>query len=196
MRPANKAAAATLGGAGLGGLSWAMDYFNWPIPPAIGWLVFVASIGLIIFSLYEWVRVFVGWRRGNKLAAASAPNEQTILVADWPMSAACRYVRKNLSDQDELVREIEEKARSGLLRVWGRKYSTASASQNPNPPREIPMDHWDDYSLDELRCLQSDDDAECCTEPRNNWRGDYSESFQDLEVNKAQVLSIWPKREN
>lgn len=68
MRPASKATAGGLGGAGLGGLSWAMSYFNWPIPPIVGWLVLLASVGLIVFSVYEWLRIFAGWWRGKRHA--------------------------------------------------------------------------------------------------------------------------------
>ena len=120
----------------------------------------------------------------------SLPNSR---VPDWPMKELCQHVLDNISDSEEVIREIETKARLGVLACWGRRYSALKVDDNPNPLRPILPEHWDDFSLDYLRCVMHEDPAECCTEPRS-LRGDHTESYQDLQVNRHQSMSIWPSK--
>lgn len=115
------------------------------------------------------------------------------LLPDWPMKELCQHVLDNIDDSEEVIREIEAKARLGELACWGRRYSALRAFDNPNPPRPVPQDHWDGYCLDYLRCVFHEDPTECRTEPRDV-RGDHTESYQDLQVNRRQSMSIWPVR--
>lgn len=123
----------------------------------------------------------------------SGAREPGLLFPDWSMKEMCLYVFENLEDSDEIIREIQDKARLGTLTVWGRLYAPFVVSQNHNPMKEIPKDHWDKYTLDYLTCMRHEDPSECCTEPRGT-RGDIHGSYQDLKVNQRQAKTIWPPK--
>ena len=108
------------------------------------------------------------------------------------MPELVRHVRS--TGIDEYMREIEDKARLGQLAFWGRKYSAASPHENPNPLKPIATDHWDHYCLDALRCAYAEDVSTCCTEPRspNDLEHNWTDSFQELRVNRAQATAVWP----
>ncbi len=155
------------------------------------------AIGLALFGIESWrhpVQRLWGALIGTVRSEAHKEDSPTVpLTPDWPMKELCQHVLNNIDDSEQVIREIETKARLGDLACWGRRHSALSASDNPNPLRPIQQEHWDEYSLDYLRCVMHEDLAECCTEPRDN-RGDHAQSFQDLQVNRQQSLSIWPER--
>jgi len=142
-------------------------------------------------------------KSGLVIHSAASPNKSgglppmplpAVLLPNWSMKDLLHHVLENIEESDEVIREVEAKARLDVLKIWGRLYSPFAVDQNDNPPRKIPPDHWDDFTLDYLTCAQHPDPAECCTEPRGGTRGSIHESYQDLKVNRQQVLGIWPER--
>ena len=159
---------------------------TWPNVPAITWWSVAAALfvlGLLAIYFPIW------WSKIRR----TRPDPQTEDIGpNWTMPELVRHVRS--TGIDVCMGEIEDKARLGQLGFWGRKYSAASPHENPNPLKPIATDHWDHYCLDAMRCAYAEDTSTCCTEPRssNLWEHDYTDSFQDLRVNKAQATALWP----
>ena len=112
---------------------------------------------------------------------------------DWTIFRHYSFLLDESVDVSDFIREFEGYARRGKLRVWGRQYSSASPHQIPYPLREIPKEHWDNFTLGVLRCIGIDGVGEGRTEPRALQLGvhDYSHAFQDLQINEAQAKLLW-----
>ena len=164
------------------------------------WGIFIFLIGLIGLALTFAIPMWQ--RRCQNAAETDSPKCSSGLIPpavegsgpNWTVLSLVQHMREAGIDVVLCMREIEDKARLGQLAVWGRKYSAANPHENPNPLRPIETDHWDHYCLDVTRCAYAEDASTCCTEPRssNLWEHDYTESFQDLRVNKAQATALWP----
>ena len=176
------------------------DWFDSAAVNQAVFLFLVAVSGLFFLSLIipllaeNYRQTVTGIAQFTLPKKPSAPQNETHdfalankpLSPDWSMKELYRYVLDNNSDSEEVFREIEAKARLGELACWGRKYSTIKADDNPNPLRPIVREHWDDFSLDYLRCVMHEDPTECRTEPRDS-RGDHTGSYQDLHVGDNSV---------
>ena len=163
-----------------------------------------ADWGLLIFllGLIGLALTFFGslWRRQPQEAEELAHSATTAIKESGPNWAILELVQRLLDDGYDVIpcmREIEDRARLGQLAVWGRKYSTVEAGENPNPLKPVSENHWDHYSLDATRCALAEDASTCCTEPRSlhsvkhNWTG----TFQDLRVNRSQAMALWSLNE-
>ena len=164
------------------------------------WVTAVLSIGLAVSVLAigvlsEWPKAFWFHAKGYGLASFARrsgsfarPSTTTEFQPNYTMHELYRAHWKDRSDAVGLTRTIEDYARLGKLTVWGRKYS--AGSPDPNPLRPIPVEHWDLFTIDVLRCLGSENVAECSTQPRSvdlSTEATYGNSFQDLQVNLQQA---------
>jgi|HubBroStandDraft_6_1064221.scaffolds.fasta_scaffold40733_3 hypothetical protein len=91
---------------------------------------------------------------------------------------------------DEVWTELREAARQGRITVWGRPES-AHLERPYKPMEEIPPDHWRHYAFDFLRCMHSEDEARCRSEPDDPKRYPLNKGYADLRVNTTQVQTSW-----
>ena len=161
--------------------------------PYLDTVLTLAFVALIVVT-------FTPWKWPVFRAAPKTPRQWSVGPAvegsgpDWTMPELVQHVRNRCIDVAPGISQIEDKARLEQLKFWGRKYSAASPHENPNPQRPIPADHWDHYCLNATRCAYAEDPSTCCTEPRSNndLEHNWTDSFQDLRVNKAQAMALWP----
>ena len=161
---------------------------------AYGWFA-IAFLALAVIPVLYWPEIKGWWTRRRDGKPAEQPANPQIEESgpNWTMPELVELLLSMSIDVVPAISAIEDKARLGQLAFWGRKYSAASPHENPNPLRPIATDHWDRYCLNAMRCAYADDATTCCTEPRNphNLEHSYTESFQDLQVNKAQAMALW-----
>ena len=167
-------------------------YLDWGLL-IIGFFCFAYAV-----QLNTWPRRLLDfWMRRHPQTEeqpSTVPQPQP-LNPNWTMHELFSHLWGDMyaDRNDKLAEEIEDPARLGNLACWGRKYS--SAGENPNPLRPIPKDHWDEFTLDFLRCRWSEDPSNCRTQPRSDHFNDkYADSFQDLRVNKSEAMALWPDR--
>ena len=154
----------------------------WPYTPPWPWWSPAAAI-LFLFLVCHYV---YGWN-------PKAVPQPLTSKPDWSMHALFGHLGDVCADRNGLPEKIESQARLGNLACWGRKYSSASAKENTNPLRPIPMGHWDDFTLDFLQCRWSEDPGDCRTQPRSDrFKNKHADSFQDLRVNKSEAMALWP----
>jgi hypothetical protein len=91
---------------------------------------------------------------------------------------------------DEVWAELRQAARDGRITVWGRPES-AHLEQPYKPMEEIPSDHWRHYAFDFLRCMHSEDEVRCRSEPDDPKRYPLNKGYADLRVNTTQVQTSW-----
>jgi hypothetical protein len=92
-----------------------------------------------------------------------------------------------LNGTHQAFKRLQERARLGLIAVWGRKNCLFGDTV---PLSAIPPDFWDRNTLDYLHLLSGADDSRGRTESLFS-RGDDSNS--DIHLNLAEVESAWPK---
>jgi hypothetical protein len=90
---------------------------------------------------------------------------------------------------DEVWAALRQVARDGKITVWGRPDS-AHLQQPYKPNEQIPPEHWRDYGFDFLRCMHSEDEARCRSEPDDERRHPLNKGYADLRLNRAQVVSL------
>jgi hypothetical protein len=91
---------------------------------------------------------------------------------------------------DEVWAKLRQAARDGRITVWGRPES-AHLERPYKPMEEIPSDHWRHYAFDFLRCMHSEDEARCRSEPDDPKRYPLNKGYADLRVNTTQVRTSW-----
>jgi hypothetical protein len=94
---------------------------------------------------------------------------------------------------DEVWAKLRQAAREGRITVWGRPES-AHLERPYKPMEEIPSDHWRHYDFGFLRCMHSEDEARCRSEPDDPKRYPLNKGYADLRVNRTQVQTSWPAK--
>jgi hypothetical protein len=94
---------------------------------------------------------------------------------------------------NEVWAELRQAARDGRITVWGRPES-AHLERPHKPMEEIPPDHWRHYAFDFLRCMHSEDEVRCRSEPDDPKRRPLNKGYADLRLNATQVRTSWPAK--
>jgi hypothetical protein len=143
----------------------------WGIPAAFAAL----CIGLLL------------WRRAPREAV---PPRSTQDVPDWPvrdlfshLSSGLQYGRTDNARQ-AIAQKILEQLSAGRLKVWGRMIG------NPNLVA-IDPEYWRRVDFTYLFLGEEDASQVWSTKPREGHRG--LPQYRDLQINKAQALSVWPR---
>jgi hypothetical protein len=115
-------------------------------------------------------------------------------IPDMLVSEAAEYLAATKANWDatsnEVWAELRQAARDGRITVWGRPES-AHLERPYKPMEEIPPDHWRHYAFDFLRCMHSEDEARCRSEPDDLKRYPFNKGYADLRLNKMQVKTSW-----
>jgi hypothetical protein len=91
---------------------------------------------------------------------------------------------------DEVWTELRQAARDGRITVWGRPES-AHLERPYKPMEEIRPGHWRHYAFDFLRCMHSEDEVRCRSEPDDPKRYPLNKGYADLRVNRTQIQTSW-----
>jgi hypothetical protein len=151
------------------------NWIAWGIPAAFGAL----CIALLL------------WRRPSTQAQAVAPRSAEDLP-DWTvrdlfshLASGLQYGRSDNARQ-AIGQKILEQLSGGRLKAWGRMIG------NPNLVA-IDAEYW--RHVDFTYLFMGDEDASqvWSRKPREGHRHKGLPQYRDLQINKAQALSIWPR---
>lgn len=121
-------------------------------------------------------------RGGQAGAGENGPN--------WTVHAALNYLKSLGRDESALLRDFEDAASLGGVKVWGRIFSVGTVNSHPLQP--VPREHWQKFTIDLPRALYLNEPNACRTQPRAVQSIDHDKIFQDLRVNEQEVRGQWP----
>jgi hypothetical protein len=131
------------------------------------------------------------WRRPSAQAQA-IPSRSTQDLPDWTMrdlfshlASGLQYGRSDNARQ-AIGQKILEHLSSGRLKVWGRMIGN---------PSLVPIDpeYWRHVDFTYLFLGEEDASQVWSRKPREGHRHKGLPQYRDLQINKAQALSIWPR---
>jgi hypothetical protein len=148
-------------------------WIAWGIPAAFAAL----CIGMLL------------WRRPP---AQEVPSRALQDVPDWSvrelfshLAAGLQYGRSDNARQ-AIGQKILEQLSSGRLKVWGRMIGNPSLVA-------IDADYWRHVDSSYLFLGEEDASQVWSRKPREGHRHKGLPQYRDLQINKAQALSIWPR---
>lgn len=152
-----------------------IHWIAWGIPAAFA----AACIGLLL------------WRKAPRQAVPRRPI-QDVPVPDWPvrdlfshLSSGLQYGRTDNARQ-AIAQKILEQLSAGRLKVWGRMIGNPSLVA-------IDPDYWRHVDFTYLFLGEEDASQVWSRKPREGHRHKGLPQYRDLQINKAQALSIWPR---
>ncbi len=145
---------------------------------------FYALIGLLLCAAvltFHEQRNATGNLALNPDASAREAFRRLILHARWGLG-------RDPADKDfykDISKELRDKARLGLFKVWAREDGGAFAP--PNAIREITPDEWDHLNFCRLSCMGAGKLARLL-----DYSGEKLGLLIDASINQAQLRSVWP----
>jgi hypothetical protein len=157
---------------------WRIDI---PFPSGIA---FYALIGLLLWAAvltFHEKRKALGNLALDPDASAREAYRRLILHARWGLG-------RDPADKgfyEDISKELRDKARLGLFRVWAREDGGAFAP--PNAIREIIPDEWDHLNFCLASCMGAGPWARLL-----DYSGERLNVLIDASINQAQLRSVWP----
>lgn len=185
-------------GAGLGGLSWAADHFDWKIPDWFAYGVLAISVALILYAVIVGLISFARWLRtqGTKNADKTENRDTSLLKVLYRLHLGCWSDEKPDSlwndsstgpfEYIHWLNEIKQAALDEDIRIWGRP-------GHGNPLIQIEKGYWSgaDFSIQRL-----DDEYDIyCDYPSisdNSKLTNHHHIYYDLMLSKQEVDKKWP----
>jgi hypothetical protein len=151
--------------------------------------------GICLFFIWKNLRTYHVPSHSVRPAAVVTTTTSLEPQPDMTVKEAAEHVAQSSSDvggaaSHEVWRELRQAARYGRMAVWGRPES-AHLERPFKPMERIDPDHWRHYDFAFLRCMHSEDEARCRSEPDDPKRYPLNKGYADLRVNATQVRTSW-----
>lgn len=172
-------------------------------PPPWVYSIWV-RVGAVVFGgLLGWwtYKLFQTWKLNRSEVDESLAYEEELKpVPDMSIRDAFKHIllysklaigqdTDNEHYYDYPHREIIDKARIGRLNVWARKKQRYSGGF-PEVLEPVSEEKWSNMAID-LPSMVYDEYETGIIRDETNWRDPIE--FYDVQLNKAQVLELWPK---
>ncbi len=160
----------------------------WPTQQALGWgLIALAGIVFVLGIRIDGWHLRARWlpfRPRTKIA----DEDKGYLAPDWPIRNLFFHIKPNISDAEfnDVAAQVIDKFSTGQLDCWGRPI--VDSDRLPLVPIDyqswqyLRLSHWLLDAGGDGMVLQADKRKQNSPVPQ----------YTDLQVNRAQALTIWP----
>lgn len=162
------------------------------------WIVLTVIAAVGAFALWFFVEGLIlvpykMWKNANAAAIPAAPMSAQGVFPDWKISELLKYLRPDLPLKPEkawmpALNAVEDRLSTGQLEVWGRRHLPAGSQERPSLEKIDPT-YWKDADL--LGWAADTEHPSSVHTRRRSLKTEWE--YRDLQLNKAQALSLWPQ---
>ena len=167
-------------------------------PDRYGAIACAALTGVLIVGGFIYA-VFETWENAHpkEIISTIGQSQSVWGIPDWTIRELFFHIRPDVVDQhadhtwDKVGLEIMDKLSTGQLKIWGRLDSNDRV-----PLSKIDQDYWPNAGFTYF-FFSDEDGAQFLVHATPRFSRNHSglPNYRDLQVNRAQALTIWPSAE-